>query len=137
MKVAYRVSDDCTLEVDVANINLAFRFLSQASEIFGVKQCGRCQGKHVRPDFRQAKTTDGKNCEYYSIKCLNPDCRAEYKFGQRQDGKNSLFPKGWHDGYVPANDRTEQARPRRRPQEDEYEQEEYAQTGAEDDGLGF
>jgi hypothetical protein len=92
MKVAYKVNERTTLDMDVKDAKQAFQFLSYIDGVFGVKECGNC-GQH-NLSFRHFKSEEGY--DFYSVKCA--DCGHELKFGQTREG-NRLFPKGWSEPY--------------------------------------
>lgn len=98
MKIEYTIQPGCTLEQEVPNVKMAFKFLAYVGEVFGITHCGNCKSTNLKRKFRTAARKDnGAKCEYYSIECK--DCRHEMKFGQKQEDGAPLFPKGWEPPY--------------------------------------
>jgi len=133
MKLAYKVNENCTLEADVPNMKAAFKAIAYAQEIFSIKKCGNpaCESTNLRLKFRTAMSKDGKKCEYYSIVCA--DCGWEYKFGQKQDEGQTLFPKGWEPPFRKEEKSNTNGRQR---QEESSDEPEYAMAGDSSTG-GF
>ena len=121
MKAKFQVNPDCTLEVDVKDIKGCFRFIACAQEVFGIKRCGNCESTNLRLNFRKAKTADGRDCEYYSVKCN--DCGYEFKFGQKHAEGAPLFPKGWEAPFEKQERKS--SKPRTKPQRSEPNDYEY------------
>lgn len=105
----------------------AFKVMGELNDLFSRDKCGKC-GSQAMPTYN--KTTEGY--EYYGMRCSNPECRYEFKFGQRRsDGM--LFPKlldkdgnsipngGWVPPYKSDNSNSqdsaysERTKPERRP----------------------
>lgn len=97
MKVVYKINDSTTLEQECPSVKTAFRFLAYAQEVFGPRKCPQSSATQHKLKFRVAQTKDGKKCEYYSLEC--PETGWEFKFGQKQDEGQTLFPKGWEPPY--------------------------------------
>ncbi len=71
-------------------------------ELFGeMRAMARIDGKLVTSDkvqlrLRLVTTTDGKECEYYEMVCIDPESPLHFwrkSFGQKQDRDKTLFPK--------------------------------------------
>jgi len=65
-------------------------------------KCGCCGSESTLPTLRSIVAKQGPNAgkryDYYEARCLNPNCRAVFAFGQKQDEAKTLFPKrdkGW------------------------------------------
>lgn len=98
MKIEFRVSDGCLITQEVPNVKVGFQFLAYVQEVFGQRKCGNCESPHLKLQHRTARRKDNNaKCDYYSVVCT--DCRYEYKFGQKQDEHQTLFPKGWEPPY--------------------------------------
>ena len=58
--------------------------------------CGCCGGTDIIPVLRVAVAKSGKNAgksyEMYEATCMNPQCRATFSFGQKQDEAKTLYP---------------------------------------------
>lgn len=69
--------------------------LFQATEL--LCQCPQkcaCGSPNISPGFSRSR----EGHEFYFLKCMEPTCGKEFKFGQRQRDKG-LFPKS-NDGWV-------------------------------------
>lgn len=130
MKVLYKVNDNVTLQEDCATVKEAFKFLAYAQEVFGPRECPESGLTQHKLKFRMAKSQKGVNCEYYSLEC--PKTGWEFKFGQKQDQEQSLFPKGWEPPFQREDKPQTQQRQQSngRPQQ---RQEEYEMAGADSD----
>lgn len=49
--------------------------------------CGKCGGSDISPAYSKTR-----EFEFFFLRCRNPACRYEFKFGQRKTDK-ALFPK--------------------------------------------
>jgi hypothetical protein len=119
MKVVYRINDNVTLEQECPTVKTAFKFLAYAQEVFGPRECPESGATDHRLKFRVAQTKDGKKCEYYSLEDIKTGW--EFKFGQKQDEGQTLFPKGWEPPFQREEKPQTNGRPQHRREEDEYE----------------
>jgi len=94
LKATYQATPNLKLEAECQGIKGVFKFLSSADSILGVKECGNCGGTDLSYRFRTPK-----GYEYYDIRCNNPDCRHEFKFGIQNNEEKTLFPKGWEPPF--------------------------------------
>ena len=81
-----------------------FAQIAEFQDVFNNTECGLCGGDQIRFVVRGAKTKQGKDVEYYEIRCVDRGCRARLSFGQSLDLK-TIFPKRKDDegGYLPNN----------------------------------
>lgn len=108
MKVVYRINANVTLEQECPTVKTAFRFLAYAQEVFGPRECPESGATDHRLKFRVAQTKDGKKCEYYSLEDIKTGW--EFKFGQKQDEGQTLFPKGWEPPFQKEEKQQSQSR---------------------------
>lgn len=110
MKFRYQTRTKIWVEFDAATCKEAVKQLSDIQNVFEEHKCGACGGSDLR--FRHA-VNQGFN--FYELHCLNPNCRARLKFGQRQDD-GEVFPqrkdkdKNWlpNNGWVLHNSNHDQ-----------------------------
>lgn len=67
-------------------------------------KCGQCGHEDLRFHERNAETKEGRECAYYEISCQNKACEYRLQFGVHNNGKGTLFPKGWVPPYRPETD---------------------------------
>lgn len=84
----------CQIEIEAKTPVEAFDQLGRFSEILSIDTC-KCGGG-VKHERRNATSSDGKRCVYYSLRCLK--CGMQFDFGQNQDGENlfAKHDKGWY-----------------------------------------
>lgn len=119
MKVVYRINSNVTLEQECPTVKTAFKFLAYAQEVFGPRECPESGATDHRLKFRVAQTKDGKKCEYYSLEDIKTGW--EFKFGQKQDEGQTLFPKGWEPPFQKEEKQQTNGRSQQRQEESEYE----------------
>ena len=92
MKVAYQATESAKFDIDVPNVEEAFKFVAYCDSVFKPTQCGNCGSPGP---FRCVHRTP-KGYDYFSLVC--PACHHELKFGKGKESQK-LFPKGWEAPY--------------------------------------
>ncbi len=87
MKMTYTTADGrLSFEIEVSTGKQAFQQVAGIQELFEQAHvCGACKGKRIHCEVRE----HGGN-QFYNLRCC--DCRAQFDFGQKKDGKG-MFPK--------------------------------------------
>ncbi len=86
MKAQYKVNPKLQIEVEGSTQKELFSALASATEVFGEKACGRCEGEVV---FAK-RNVDGN--DFFEMACINPECRARLSIGQSKARPGELFP---------------------------------------------
>lgn len=119
MKVTFRVNETMTLEQECPTIKTAFKFLAYAQEVFGVRKCPQSGNTDHKLKYRVAKDKDGNPCEYFSLE--DRETGWEFKFGQKREEGQPLFPKGWEPPFQKEEKQQTNGRPQQRQEEPQYE----------------
>lgn len=83
-----------TVECDAATPKDVFKKVAVLQEMMSDKCCGCCKSPNIAFVVRTAQNREGKDVEYYELKCQEAQCGAALSFGQHQSGA-TLFAKRW------------------------------------------
>lgn len=84
--VRFNAGNGFWVEIEAEGVKQAVKMMSEYLEVFGVKQCGKCQAQTLVCQHNQDR--DGH--DYYKLRCTS--CGALLDFGQHKTG-GTLFVK--------------------------------------------
>jgi len=80
-----------TIEVEADTMKGLFEAVADVQGVFGNLTCAHCDSVNTQLVYRPGKTKDGKPFKNYECWCH--DCRRILSFGQKDDGKGSMWAK--------------------------------------------